>query len=240
MNKNVQKKQGRKAPRKQKDSIGHPGAKSIQLNKGNNKVMAFRRTVAQNVPLTQATGFGGVARDMQVTVSLSNAFIFLGGILVYTVPFPNATEFSALFAEYRIKQCSIRPYYNNNNSSISSATLLSLPLITVVFDPSDSATCLLTDVLQYPNARTYQLGNGAEEPPCFTWKPIVPITSGVIGGLASNAAILASDQWINTDLPNVQHFGMKLVYDPSNTAVATAIGSINFYIDIDFEMRVVN
>jgi hypothetical protein len=196
--------------------------------------MSFRRTCQQNILLNESYGFSSAAMDLEFSFSLQQVLIYLGGVLVYTVAIPGAAEFVALFAEYRIKKASVRMFYNNNTSSLTTAATLSLPLVNVVFDPSDVSAVTLASVLQYPNCRTFQLGNGAEAPPCFSISPVVPVGAAGIGN-----AMLMSSPWLSTDQPAVQHFGMKIVYDPSN-AVNTAIGSINFYFDIDFDCKVVN
>lgn len=197
--------------------------------------MPFRRTCTQNIPLNNQNGWNNAGYDIEMSFSLAQVLIYISGALAYTVPFTAAAEFTALFAEYRIKRASVRMYFNNNASSLSSAATLSLPLITAVFDPTDVSAVTLTSVLQYPNARTYQLGNGAEAPPCLNITP--KVLSNVGGG---TAPIVLTAPWLITDLPTVPHYGVKLVYDPSNAVASTVIGSVNFYLDIDFECRIVN
>lgn len=231
----AQRPRGRR-PRQQRSSGGgHPGTSPINLVSGNERAMAFRRTCTQNISLNEQNGWNNAGYDIEMSFSLAQVLIYIAGTLVYTVPFTAAAEFTALFAEYRIKRASVRMFYNNNNSSLSSAATLSLPLITAVFDPTDVNATSLTSVLQYPNARTYQLGNGAEAPPCLNVTP--KVLSNVGGG---TAPIVLTAPWLITDLPTVPHTGVKLVYDPSNAVGSTVIGSVNFYIDIDFECRIVN
>jgi len=216
-------------------TTSHPGTSDINLVAGNERVMPFRRTCTQNIALNEQNGWNNAGNDIEMTFSLSQVLIYIAGTLAYTVAITAASEFVALFAEYRIKRASVRMYYNNNNSSLSSAATLSLPLITAIFDPTDVNATSLTSVLQYPNARTYQLGNGAEAPPCLNLTP--KVQSNVGGG---TTPIILSAPWLATDYATVPHYGLKLVYDPSNAVASTVIGSVNFYIDIDFECRIVN
>jgi len=178
-----------------------------------------------------STGWNGAAHDLEFTFALDKTQVYVGGAATFSACFPGMSEIQNMFAEYRIRRAAVRMYYSNNVSSLSSPST-GLPLLTAVFNPDDANSVALSDVLQYPNSRTFQLGT--LKPPSFTVVPrplaSVYTTSGVVSGLSTPAP------WISTSQIDVPHYGVKIVYD-SSIVTNVGIGNVNFYFDLEFECR---
>lgn len=200
-------------------------------------VHRFKRSIQFSNTVWDSGGWGsspGFGPDLEFTFSLKQLNVLLGGVSTLSVAMPSYTELQSLFAEWRLNQVKMRMFFSNNNSSINSPAT-SLPIFNIVFDPTNSSACPLTQALQYDNLKTLQLGNAAQAPPEMVFRPRPSLLAydGVTSGYMTDKS-----GWISTQYPDVPHYCVKVVYD-STTApgTSTLIGSVNFYFEFDFSMK---
>jgi hypothetical protein len=195
-------------------------------------VHKFTRFCSKNISLSESTGWVATATDLEFTFSLQQVAVYLGGVFFANIAVPNYTELSALFNSFRIDSVEMTMYFSNNNSSVNSPAT-GLPLMNVVFDPTGTAACTLVQAQQYGNNKVVQLGNGADMPPKFMFKPL---PSGAVYDTAILSGYGAQPSWINTTNPDVPHYGVKVVYDPASAGV-TVIGQVQFYFKLNYSLR---
>ncbi len=119
-------------------------------------------------------------------------------------------SYTALFDQYRIMEVEARFIPRSANFS---AIPYSQGLLTSVIDYDDaSVVSTPAAALDYQSQLTVPVG----QPFVRRFKPHIAVAAynGSFGGF-SNAA----DVWIDAASPDVQHYGMKLVATPTNTAV---------------------
>lgn len=198
----------------------------------------FTRVFSYNLPLWDGSGFGsslsGVATDAEIKFALYGAQISLGGTPLYNASLPNRTEFTNLFNEYKIEEVEMTLFFSNNNSSLNSPQI-SLPILNVAFDPNDINATSLSDIQQFENLITFQMGNGADRTRTFKFKPKPQILN--YNGATSGYSTM-KDGWINSTYYDVPHYGVKIVYDPTTSpASSTNIGSIAMYFKAKLAFR---
>jgi hypothetical protein len=190
-------------------------------------VHRFKRRTSQAILLNQSLGWNSATHDLEFAVTLNTMIIYQAGVSTYTPAFPNVTEFSNLFLEYRITKLSISMYYTNNVSSNNTPGTC-LPIIIMGFDPDDTATVTLANMLEYQGSKVFQLGLGVT--PEFVCKPRPLLTAGGV------ASVVSVNPWISTNFVNIPYLGIKLVQDPS-ISTNVALGAVNFYFEMEFECR---
>lgn len=159
--------------------------------------------------------------------SLNETRVMFAGALVATVPNPGAADFVALYDEYRLDLVEISFMFGANTVSAGSVSSAMLPIINVVFDPSDTSVITIGSILQYQNVQTVQLGNTrTQNGYVMSFKPVPAITAG--GATAS--LIPTNPVWLTADAPTVRHNALKLVYDAAGSIQATQIGTLTMYI----------
>jgi hypothetical protein len=198
---------------------------------------SFVRSVHFSNTLYNSGGWGsspGFGADMEFTFSLKQLVMYLNGVSTSTTTVPNYTEFTNLFTEWKLNKIRMKMYFSNNNSSVNSPAT-ALPLINVVFDPTNANATSLDTALQFDNLKTFQLGNAAEAPPILEFHPR-PNALAYDG--VSSGYITDSSGWVSCQYPDVPHYCVKVIYDGTTApGTSTLIGSVNFYFELFLSMK---
>lgn len=198
------------------------------------KVMKFSRVTSQVIPITPATGWNGTAFDLQIAFSLTATLFYIAGTLYSTASNPGAADFVTLFDEYRLDSVEVSMMYGANSNAPGTLATPQLPIMNIVFDPTDSSTISLSSILQYQNLRTAQLGTNAKDAGYVVKCNPRPVLTA--GGSAT-AVSPDSAPWLNKDVTNVAHYGLKLFYDNAGSTFVAVIGSVTFYTKYNWSMR---
>lgn len=212
-----------------------------KFSQSRQQVQSFSRVTApSSVGIIPATGLGGTASfDMQFTFSLQQTLIYIHGVLVSTVANPGYTDFTSLYDEYALESVEMSFMVDLNSVNPGAAGTMSLPLLNIVYDPNDSATCSLSDVLQYQDLHTVQLGNQrSQNGYVLKFKPTPLVTASVPDGSFAGSRTFGGLNWLATRYPTVPHLGVKLFYDNCGSTLATEGGSLVFYIKYNWKMKV--
>lgn len=205
------------------------------------QVQKFSRvTSGPSIGIIPATGIGGSAQfDMQMAFSLSNTLTYIHGVLYSTDANPGASEFIALYDEYALESVEISCMLDLNSVNPGAAGTMSLPICSIVYDPNDSSSCALSDVLQYQDLHVVQLGN-QRTPNGYVLKckprsgtTFLDATGSVVGSGPSSIA----DDWKSTKWSNILFYGVKFFFDLSGSTLATEGGTFRTYTKYNWKMK---
>jgi hypothetical protein len=200
-------------------------------------IQKFERTTVQAFTLVPSTGILATAFDMEIAFSLNSTYFSLGGTVISVDANPGASEFVALYDEYRISEVEVSFMYGANAVAPGTAASPQLPILDIAFDPSDASVTSLSTILQYQNLVTVQLGNQRTANGFVVRCRPVPDLSAGTGGAAVGAIIPQSAPWLSTDFPTVQHNCLKVFYDSAGSTSTAVIGTLTMYVKYHFEMK---
>lgn len=198
---------------------------------GNNTIRLDRTTQVGPYTLVPATGWNATAYDLELAFSLQETRTYLGGALTTTTTNPGYTEIIAMFQEFRIEEVEVMMLYSNNASQINNT--LNLPVMQVVVDYTGAAAITSAAALQFENLRVIQMGNyRGDGGPSFRLKP-TPFENG------GTATVALPNQWLSVlgGGPAVQHYGLKIVFDPISSVSSTSVGNLEFYVRYHISAR---
>lgn len=203
--------------------------------RGNDLIKCVRTAETASISLIPTTGLNGSSNfDLELSFSLSQTLVNIGGALSQTVTNPGYTDGVNMFQEWKIDEVEVMILFSNNASQINNVSIL--PIFQIVADYVDSNAILAPAALQYENLRVVQLGNyRGDAGPIFKLKP-----KYLVGNSVSTYSIQNSNNWLSTLNPAVPHFGVKMVYDPSTGTSSSSVGVFNLYIRYHFSFRKTN
>lgn len=196
-------------------------------------VHKFARTTNQVFSLTPSTGWNATGFDLEVVFSLSSTAFFIGGVLAATASNPGSSDFTALFDLYRLDSVEVSIMYGVNSNAPGIVSTAQLPIINIVFDPTDSSAISLSSILQYNNLQTVQLGNQRNNNGYVIRckpRPLLTATGSAVAAAETNP-------WISKDVPAVQYLGLKMFYDSAGSTATTVIGQVSFYVKYNWSMK---
>jgi hypothetical protein len=198
------------------------------------KVAKFVRTsIAGPFSVNPASGFNSAGFDCEMSFSLSQTLVYFGGTLASTVSNTGASDFIALFDQWRIDAVELCIMYGANAFAPVPGTGAQNPVLMIVFDPSDTSVISLPSILQYNDVKMIQLGNQRlSNGYTLMFKPTPLLTAG-----GAVSTVPSSAPWISKDQPSVAHFGVKMFLDSIGSTLATAAGNIEFYVKYHLSMR---
>jgi hypothetical protein len=203
--------------------------------RGNDLIKFVRTTQMPAISFVPATGFSGIAFDLEMAFSLQSTNIYLGGVLTSSVTNPGYLDITGLFQEWRIESVEIGLFYSNNCSQINNTQ--SLPIIQIAADYTSTAGTTASSLLQYENVRVIQLGNyKGEEAPIFRFKPRFNLQNSGGATVVSNV----SAGWASSLQPTLPHAGLKIFYDNQLTTSATSVGTLSLYVRYHLAARKTN
>lgn len=197
--------------------------------------MKFTRTSVDTVSISPATGFNATGNfDAEYTFSLSQTLRYLAGAISSTISNTGSGDFTPLYDEWRIDAVELAFMFGANSFVPGSLVTPMLPIMNIVYDPTDSSAISLSSILQYQELHTVQLGNQQQSSNGYTLrcKPLPRI----IAGTTTTYLVPTNTQWCNIDSPSVEHFGVKMVYDPAGSSAGT-IGSLTIYVKYFYSFR---
>lgn len=190
----------------------------------------FARTTSQVLNINPSTGFNATGFDLEMVFSLASTSFFSNGTALSVASNPGSSDFTALYDFYRLDKVEVAFMYSANTVSPAALSGMMLPILNIVFDPSDSSTISLSSILQYQNLHTVQLGNLRTQDGYVVAcrpRPAAFVASGS-GGTAVGGGV-ETPLWISKDLPNVNYYGIKAFYDNAGSTLNAVSGTITIY-----------
>lgn len=217
-------------------------ANPMYIQPSNARTVTFWRTTRYNIPLNESLGFNSQGNSLNFGFSLGNVIAFYPSVAVTAIPVTNAAEFQALFDTYTIKNCRMKMFFTNNNSSVNSPAT-AMPLIHIANDFDDINEQMTTStILEKAGVRTLQFDAMNHKGLAHWVKPapkqVVAQTDPLTGvQTTSNAGIPFSTYWIDTAVSNIVYNGIKLVYDNQGRSSSTDIGSLTFIFECEYTFK---
>lgn len=164
---------------------------------------------------------GGGSDTLNLNFSLSGFNIFFatsGAPTTTNVPNQNLANLKALYDQYKINWVEVKFYFsvNDNNTATTAGTpgiQALLPNMVIAKDYNDSAASNIQAIGDYDNAKTWQMGN-QRGTGSFTVR-LRPRYTAVVndGGINVSGITPKVEDFIDTDYPDVLHYGLKLAVD---------------------------
>lgn len=199
-----------------------------------NPIHSFRRAVTRQFAWNPAVGIDGFPYNtLQVTFAPGGINWRIAGTSVYTDAVPNATEFTSLYDQWRLKGVVVRFDASTNiysNSGIAYAT----PLVYYIADYDDPNDTTLTDMQQYPQMRVHSFNSGGYSPLILGCKP-VPLNTLASAGFLNTFGVGYNDEWLRTAEFSVPHYGLKYAFNANGGTQNTTVTYIQATVWLDFE-----
>lgn len=204
-----------------------------------NMVYPFERTTRIPIGINQLGGFlygvGGGA-NISLSFSLSNTTIWWTTGVNEDVANPGSGDFQALFDQWRLNKVNVRLIWSKNVENSTNVTHVA-PTFFVVTDYDDAGTFIKSDLLQYPNVRTLQLGHVNNFSNSHTvYNPSVNLDAqgDLLTALPSASR---KSPWCDCAVPNVMHHGIKMAYENFDNTIDQSDGTLLLVITHHFEFR---
>lgn len=197
------------------------------------KIYQFRRTLQQLLPINLSTGWSGGGYALLISPALSSCSFYINNTLAYQPVMPAVSDFQNLFDNYRIRKVNIQLFFSNNESNVSSPNT-ALPVVHIANDYNDANNFGLTEIQQYPNMATYQLG--LEKPIKWTLYPKVRLDALTDSGVTSSSAF-NTQGWLDTTSSNIMHLGTKMYLNTLGRTGNTDVGTVAVIVTYDMEFK---
>lgn len=199
-----------------------------------NPVHSFRRAVTRQFSWNPAIGIDGYPyQTMQVTFAPGGVNFRIAGTSIYTDPVPNATEFTNLYDQWRLKDiifrfdCTVNTYANSGVTHVP-------PMISYVADYDDPNDTTATDILQYPQMAIHSFTKGGYQPLILKMQPRVLDTVATSGFLLAFGPS-AENPWIRTAEFSSPHYGLKFVFSANGASANVVTAFLQATVWLDFE-----
>jgi hypothetical protein len=183
-------------------------------------------------------GFAGVGSNaISLSFSLQQLYINFGPS-ANSVGMPDFTDFTNLFAQYRITGAEVMMFFNRNAES-AATTSSTLPVIAFANDyTGNTQFTSIAGPLEYSDCRLIQLGNTRGESPAVRLK-IRPRPAAELSDFGVAPAMSPSEgTWISSTYPDVPHYCIKGWYDNQTAGAAVSpCGEIFLYVRLSIECR---
>ncbi len=195
----------------------------------------FRRSWVQLIYYNPATGLNGSgSANLQINFALSASNINLGGVGTFAPTCPSASEFSALFDQYKIIRVITRFDWSTNvvdPALIAYAT----PLLHAVVDHDDSLDAGVTDLLQYPGLVTHSFLTNGYTPLVLEHTPR-PLRDVASTGVLTSYAPMEKNPFLRTTEMATPHYGVKAALGGMGASINAVIGYLSITTNIDVEL----
>jgi hypothetical protein len=170
------------------------------------RITSYNQAIGDDISVNTNTGWGGASLgDMEVSYSLQQTLIYLGGVLYQTLPNPGYNELTTLFLWYKIIEVQIEFLFTTTVSIQTNA--IQLPTLYTVTDAIDVGSTALGTILQNRNCSIAQLGNSMGKASTYRFKPRCQLLA--YSGASSSYVQDNVDHWISTTYPGAPHYGSK-------------------------------
>lgn len=175
-------------------------------------VYPFERSCVYNVPLNQSLGWFTRGPGISFSFSLQQVLVTFGDSFEANVAVPSDTEFINLFDQYRIDRVDMEIFYSstNHNTVASTTNTIVMPIINCVTDFDNRVVSSLTNLLEYPQCRSHQLGSN--RPFRHTVMKPAANLSAELEGATTGVAMSKRNAFYDTSFPDVLHHGIKVSY----------------------------
>lgn len=197
-------------------------------------VHKVRRSWNQIISYSPALGFFGAGPNLQFNFAASTSNISINGVSVYGPTLPNASEFAAIFDQWRITSVTLRADWNLNNYGVENIANTP-PLLYYVADYDDSSDAAVSALLQYPGVRTHSFYQNGYSPMIFTCKP-KPLKDVAGLGVLTTYSPDTTMPFIRTAEMTTPHYGIKIATQTLGGTSGTNTGFIMFtaFVDLEF------
>lgn len=210
--------------------------------KQEDRTYRFARTVTSNSAgdyLVIGTDAGGVykyfngannATNLQVTFSLQQMVVYLGGVAQITSVVPDYAEFTSLFDQWCIEKVELTFIPTFTNQSIAARSRdYDLQNHVYCIDNDDAGSATALQIQQYANCKYTQLCESAKDGkprPLAVFKPKPAIAVYQTGATFAYGALEGMNNkkmWIDVAYPTAPHYAFKMAMDNyGGTATANA------------------
>lgn len=196
-------------------------------------VHRYSRMTSQAVTINPSSGFNAVGFDLSIVFSLSTTQFFIAGVLASSASNPGASDFTSLYDQYRLEGVEVAFMYGANAFAPGLANTAQLPIMNIVFDPTDVSIISLSSILQYQDLHTVQLGNQRTQngyTVACRPRPLATLSSTAQAGIQVAP-------WISKDTPTVGHYGIKVFYDNAGSTLNAVMGTLTMYVKYKWAFR---
>lgn len=199
-------------------------------------VYQFKRQIQQSTSLNLSSGIFGAGFDVNIVPSLGACEFRINGTAIFGPSLPNVAEFTSLFDQYRIKKVGVRVIFSQNNSDVDTAATC-LPLMHQMNDYNDLNNKSLSDYQEYPELKTYQLGQDKY----IAWSFVPHVRGDVLttSGVVSSSAHNIPCPWIDTSSTNIQMLGTRMYFNNMGRNTNQDVGSVTWLVDYYLEFKFV-
>lgn len=199
-------------------------------------IYPFRRQIQQSMLVNQSAGYFGAGFDMCIAPAFGSCDFRINGVLIFAASLPNATEFTALFDQYRIRKINVRVIFSQNSADVNTSTV-SLPVVHQMNDYNSTGNMNLSEYQQHPELKTWQLGQDKD----ISWSFVPHVRGDLItqGGVLSSSANNMPCPWIDTSSTSIEMLGTRLYLNNLGQNTNVNIGAIMFLVDYYMEFKFV-
>ena len=214
-------------------------AKIYRMMNSPNTIYRFKRTTSYTLGMNPSFGFINASGSFGISSSFYlNAVAVSTGSLTYNANVSNATEFTALFDQWRIAKVVVKYVYSNNTSTTASA-VTNMPLLYVCND-NDNANVVANreEIQERPDHKLWQLGTngGGDNIRTMTCYPCAAV--GTYGsGFFNSFGQGSRNMWLDCASTSIQLYGQKAFWPNFRTASTTDIGDLMVIYDIYYEFK---
>jgi len=211
-------------------------ASSVRMTRMN--VTTIRRSLIQSTEINQSVGItNGVANGFDLTISpaLAATDFIVAGATMYQPVLPNASELTNLFDQYRIKKCYVELRWTQTEAPVTTSTTCA-PIVHIANDYNSTGAFNSADMMQYPDLKTYQLGQSKAIR--WSFEPRVRVDALTNGGVLSSSAFNTTG-WLDSSSTNIQHLGTKVYFDMGGQTTNVSLGRIHMKVTYEIECRLV-
>lgn len=220
-----------------------------------NAVYAFNRISSvntQSTPLYFRTDASGrmffsdgsnLSANLQISFSLQETIIYLGGTARWTVPTPNYTEFTALFDQFRIKTVDVMAIhgwsgFDAGTGTVSTWPAYQYPSICYCADYDDVLDTGATSIQQYSSCKYIDF-TAAKPVKLLSFTPRTSVET--YRTAVTTAYTQGSPKaWIDIAYPNTPQYGLKLGLENSTLGggpASATVGSMNLIFKYHLEFK---
>jgi len=180
------------------------------------RIVEFDSAINLNSGFGAQTGLAGNGPGLGFAFTLDNLRAeFTNGATVDS-PISGSSDFTNLFDQWRIDRVDMHIYFNQTNQTLQPSTVntYAMPVLRVVTDLDNTDVSNTEPIVQYPQCRSFQVGM-SQKFSHTVYNPGV-VFDAQIDTNPSLASSVRRSPWLDTAVPEVAHFGIKVVYAPWN------------------------
>jgi hypothetical protein len=209
-----------------------------KLPKPVNVPFRTRRSLTYQLSWNPALGLGGAgASTLQMSFSPGATDFRIGGVSITAPSLPNASEYSALFDQYKVEKVMVRMDYSGVNAFSNTGVANVPPLALFILDHDDPNDAVVNDLLQFPQVLTHSWVEGGYKPFQVAFKPR-PLADIAGSGLSTGYAPTREAPFIRTSEITIPHYGLKMALLNNGGSASAVIGF--FQVTVLYDLAFIN